>query len=29
MSDDTHAPIDPALQAMIERMVDARVDARL
>lgn len=29
MSDDIPAPLDPALQAMIERMVDARVDARL
>ncbi len=29
MKDDTPAPMDPALQAMIERMVDARVDARL
>jgi peroxiredoxin family protein len=29
MSADPHAPLDPALQAMIERMVDARVDARL
>ena len=29
MKDDTPAPMDPALLAMIERMVDARVDARL
>lgn len=29
MSADPHSLLDPALQAMIERMVDARVDARL